>query len=76
MREHNKVHPNDRISAHYDTRGILVQGLTKREYFAAMALQGLLSNPSECPLSGYASDAIKAADELIKALNEENEKTI
>ena len=46
-------------------------GLTKREYFAAIAMQGLLSNPSECPLSGYANDAVKAADELIKALNEE-----
>lgn len=47
------------------------KGLTKREYFAAMALQGLLANPSECPLSGYANDAVNAADELIKRLNQE-----
>lgn len=48
------------------------KGLTKREYFAAMALQGLLSNPSaDHPFSEVADDAVKAAEFLIERLNEE-----
>lgn len=52
-------------------------GLTKREKFAAMAMQGFLSNPkiSEDPKSGeklrqgLASASILCADALIEALN-------
>lgn len=54
-------------------------GLTKREYFAAMAMQGLLSNPqwmSEHKGEKYlmqrdivAEVSIKMADELLKQLN-------
>ena len=53
--------------------------LTKREYFAAKSMQGLLSNPEwmkEYKGEKYlmqtdivAEVAIKTADELIKALN-------
>lgn len=42
-------------------------GLTKREYFAAMAMQGLLANPN---ISCVTSDAVLYGDKLIKALNE------
>jgi hypothetical protein len=44
-------------------------GLTKREYFAAMALQGLIVNGN----SGVfiANDAVQMADALIEALNKE-----
>ena len=42
-------------------------GLTKREYFAAMAMQGLLANPN---ISCVTSDAVLYADKLISALNE------
>lgn len=42
-------------------------GLTKRELFAAMALQGLLANPNQG--SGLAAEAVEAADALIDALN-------
>ena len=70
-----KTNPNEPISVitkHEEFAEILnTNGLTKREYFAAMALQGLLAN-------GYRSFSIKAsifaieqADELIKALNGE-----
>jgi hypothetical protein len=45
-------------------------GLTKREYFAAKALQGLLSNPSIIISKTVAEDAIKLADHLIKAFDE------
>lgn len=43
-------------------------GLTKREYFAAMALQGLLANDSAL-ITGKARDAVQAADALIEELN-------
>lgn len=53
-------------------------GLTKREYFAAMAMQGILSNPSLCPnwpsirieRETLAIEAAKQADALLKALEE------
>jgi hypothetical protein len=44
-------------------------GVTKREYFAAMALQGLLSTNS-ADVRNAARLAAYAADELIRALNE------
>jgi hypothetical protein len=44
-------------------------GLTKREFFAAAALQGILANDSLVHFSA-AELAVKKADELIKALNE------
>ncbi|MCF8339745.1 MAG: hypothetical protein K9I82_02130 [Chitinophagaceae bacterium] len=43
-------------------------GLTKREYFAAMAMQGLLANDSSL-ITGKVRDAVKAADALIEELN-------
>ena len=48
-------------------------GLTKREYIAVMALQGILAYPSDIQsTSGHlARHAVKCADALIKALNEE-----
>ena len=53
------------------------EGLTKREYFAAMAMQGLLStNGSYFPDTQFmgelaAKASVKYADALINALNEE-----
>lgn len=44
-------------------------GLTKREYFAAKALQALLVN-SEGLYSTVTRDAVKIADLLTKALDE------
>lgn len=48
------------------------RGLTKREYFAGVALQGILAgdqyaNEDE---TRNARNAVRQADELIKALNE------
>ena len=51
--------------------GILHPGLTKREYFAAMALQGLLADPTTIISKTVTEDAVKLADHLIKALNNE-----
>jgi hypothetical protein len=47
-------------------------GLTKREYFAAMAMQGLLSNPNT---SFETRDAVIIADALIAELNKPNNDT-
>lgn len=47
-------------------------GLTKRELFSAIALQGLLANPSrmEFPQDPYAVQAVEFADKLIEQLNQ------
>jgi len=49
-------------------------GLTKREYFAAMALQGMLANGAYDPMLepwGLEEKAVECADILIDALNGE-----
>jgi len=52
-------------------------GLTKREYFAAMAMQGLVevSNPeyedAQKNIRGVSEMAVKYADALIEELNKE-----
>jgi hypothetical protein len=53
---------------------IIAGGLTKREYFAAMALNGLISSIGQHDVSDYAdlaSDAVLVADRLIESLNRE-----
>lgn len=46
-----------------------VLGLTKREFFAALAMAGLLANQGDYELSEAAQCAVGAADKLIKELN-------
>lgn len=49
-------------------------GLTKREYFAAMALQGIMSDPNRehnAKSIPYSELAVRMADYLIEALNRE-----
>jgi hypothetical protein len=50
----------------------LSPGLTKREWFAAMALKGFLASDSEfsLPYDTVASYAVRQADALIAALQE------
>ena len=46
-------------------------GLTKREHFAVMAMQGLLSSIGQHDVTDYdemASDAVMASNALLKAL--------
>lgn len=46
-------------------------GLTKREYFAVMILQGLAANQGpNATYKGTAEEAVKTADLLIESLNE------
>lgn len=51
------------------THQFAYNGLTKREYFAAMAMQGLLSNPNWNLDEKYAAtEAIGQADALLRQL--------
>jgi len=67
-----KTEPNDTVFPSRDEYNFPVNGLTKREYFAAMAMQGYLASvPSDVvERPEYAaSHAVKYADALINALN-------
>ena len=51
--------------------GMNVDGLTKREYFAAMAMQGLIASWGQHDVTDFgeiASDAVLAADALLAEL--------
>lgn len=50
--------------------GTLLEGLTKREYFAVMAMQGLLANQhAKNDLEAIANQSVTAANFLITVLN-------
>ena len=51
-----------------------IPGLTKREYFAAMAMQGILP-VNDIQIDFVAQQAVKFADALISALNETSTST-
>lgn len=59
------------IYVYGDTYSESRSGLSKREFFAALALQGLLANPNSWHNSrnDIASEAVLTAEALIKALN-------
>ena len=46
-------------------------GLTKREYFAAMAMQGFMANTTALDAITRANKSVESADALIEALNKE-----
>ncbi len=71
-----KTKPNDSIAPTKGTHGPAgsfpsTYGLTKREYFAAMAMQGLASR--QLGYEDASEDAVEFADALIAALNEPKE---
>lgn len=47
-------------------------GLTKREYFAAMAMQGLINKINVHEYNDLAAYSVKAADALINELNKQS----
>ena len=60
MNNSNKpAHPNDWVG----------DGLTKREYFAAMAMQGILAHGTREKAEAAAFTAMIFADELLKQLS-------
>lgn len=66
--ENNKTHGDSPINTIEYNNNYISTGLTKREYFAAMALQGLLANDSGL-ITSKARDAVQAAEALIEILN-------
>lgn len=60
-----------------------LKGLTKREHFAAMAMQGMLANPSAWTLYGpsehsswiVSCECVAFADALLEALEEGEQQT-
>ena len=79
-----KTNPNEPVGISFNQDGEVGQsyGLTKREYFAALAMQGLLANSyqqdfcNQTPLSlannsEIATIAVLQADALIAELNKE-----
>jgi len=50
---------------------LMIQGLTKREYFAAMAMQGLVTD-SNLTYDTVAEFSVMMADKLISELNKTN----
>ena len=75
--ENNKTHgdsPAFSKSAFYHPDGGLDSpnaGLTKREYFAAMALQGIIANKDglDIKIERIVESAVDTADALIEELN-------
>lgn len=67
----NKTNPNDQAFSHVE--GYVKQGsqkgLTKLEYFAAMAMQGMLAKYGTDYQTQHAKESVFMAYELIKALN-------
>lgn len=58
----------------FDSDGDAVRlGLSKREYFSIMALQGILASGKF--ISGHTEFAIQFADDLIAQLNKKNEES-
>jgi hypothetical protein len=57
------AYPNKQVSS--------LKGLTKREYFAAMALQGIIANKDglDIKIERIVESAVDTADALIEELN-------
>jgi hypothetical protein len=59
---------------HYKGQLTPMPGLTKREYFAAVAMQGLLACPDiAASREAIAEESVKQSDELLKALESKSE---
>ncbi|BAZ31168.1 hypothetical protein NIES4074_36400 [Cylindrospermum sp. NIES-4074] len=64
------TYADDNFSPVYDENGTHISdsGLTKREYFAAFALLGILAS-RKCPDKDAAAKAVTLADDLIAKLS-------
>lgn len=69
----NRVNAGNRSAYPFDQEDISDIGLTKRELFAAMAMQGILSNSAMVDANFYVASelAVRAANTLIAELNKE-----
>ena len=63
--------PIDTKESEWETGGgryVTSNGLTKREHFAAMAIQGFCSRDGYSSFDDMACDAVRAADTLLEEL--------
>ena len=67
--ENKETKPNEPINIVEYNNNYISTGLTKREYFAAMAMQGLLAGNASDSIEDASKYAVKAADALIEELN-------
>jgi len=70
--------PSVEIYGSMDSEGVkdslaVFGGLTKREHFAGLAMQGLLSTVKCNPTNKYAIEAVNMADALLEALEKDDE---
>lgn len=72
MQQYKSISANDSAFA-FNTHATNQHGLTKREYFAAIALQGILSCNEPGKNLNPAQTAVRHADDLIKELDSELE---
>ena len=67
-----KTEPNESMHPIADNVLTCDKGLTKREYFAAMAMQGICANANErLARREVAEKAVLIADHLIQQLNQQ-----
>ena len=75
MSKYDKCDPSDYAFSSPPASGSLgVRGLTKREYFAGLAMQGNISASRDWTYTQEAEAAILSADALIAELNKEAER--
>lgn len=67
------TNPNDPINPIYNEGYLVKEGLSKREYFAAQAMIGLLANNYSI-LSDIPTESVELADKLIEELNKTETK--
>ena len=67
--ENKKTHGDSPINTIEYNNNYISTGLTKREYFAAMAMQGLLANYGSSYSVQNTMEAVYMADALIEELN-------
>ena len=64
-----KTNPNEPIHTIEYNNNYISNGLTKHEYFAVMALQGLLADRKLGSIQEHAEYAVKLAEALIEELS-------
>ena len=69
--ENKETNPNEPINMVEYNNNYIYTGLTKREYFAAMAMQGIIANKDglDIKIERIVESAVDTADALIEELN-------
>ena len=69
--ENNQTKANEPINIVEYNNNYISTGLTKREYFAAMAMKGIIANKDglDIKIERIAESAVDTADALIEELN-------